>query len=372
MTGARQRMTAAALLLVGLLGAQTCAPWGRHPDPAHELARIMASLAQEAARTEGEGDVAVLGFRDPDGKRTTATEILDDYLVSALLEAGVPLSHEAADAGATWGKEGAIPASQWQGLASTRVAGGRLHDGSPWAYLRFFVIDRESGSLMVAGTRRLPASALRRQVAERSRQTDAAPEPTLVSVDLHILGLRNESGGDQSVPVREAAALLTGDRLQVRFETQIDCQVYAFLCTSTGEIVEVFGNSPIYAGRMQFGPGEEKWVTVTESDREYTLYFIAAPSLDEDWSEFSAQLNEQIERGEVERRGLQVLDQALADFVGQRLPDTPVVTVVREVEEDALGPEASFYVGEDTTIRSRPERLGPSPAVVRALTFEVH
>ena len=361
-----------ALLAIGLFGLQACVPWGRRPDGGAELAIAVDELAQMVARLEGEEEIAVLGFRDAAGAQTTATGILDEYLISALLRAGVPLVLADGAEGGKWDSGETIPVRQWEKLSSPRVLGGRLYGEDPWVYLRLVLIERESETVLKTGVRRLASAALREQVEQRTQREETAAGPVLISAELHLLGLRSEGGFDQPVEIEEDGVLRAGDRLQIRFKVDVDCQVNAFLYSSEGQVIEVLGSRLVYGGRLQYGPGEEAWVAVGEPDKVYTLYFIAAPRLDEDRSVLFEKMARLIDQGKVERfRGLEEQDRALAAFLQAGLEDSPPIEVVRGVGEDELGEKQNFILPDGTLVESWAEKLGPAFTVVRGLSFTV-
>ena len=362
----------AVVVVATFCGLSSCAPWGHRSSASAELSGAMDELVQLVARLEGDEEVAVLGFRDEEGERTTATEILDEHLISALLQARVPLVLVDGAGKSKWGKEQAVPASQFEDLSTSRVLAGRLQNQANWAYLRLFVIERESATLMGMDTRRLVASSLLQQVEQRSRREEKASGPVLIEADLYLLGLRREGGFDQWIEIKEKDVLQPGDRLQIRFKVSVDCQVYAFLYSSEGEVKEVFASQSVYGGRMQYGPGEETWVTVGESGKVQTLYFIATSRLDEDKGEMFESMGKLIEDGEVDRfRGLEKLDQAVAAFLLARLESSLETGVVRNLEQDRFGAWETFILEDGTPIESQVEKLGPEPVLVRAFSFAV-
>ncbi len=361
------------LVVLGLCGLQACAPWRRGPDPGERLAKAMDELAQVAARLEGDEEVAMLGFRNEEGERSTATEILDEYLISALVQVGVPLVLVEEAGYKKWGEGEVVPASEFEDLSAPWVLAGRLQDQANWVYPQLFVIERASGILVGSGTRRLAGEDLQRKIDERSKQEPGqAPGPARVDVDLHLLGLHSEGGFDEQIALAGGVVLEPEDRLQIRFKTGSDCQVWGFLYSSEGEREEVFASQMVYGGRWHYGPGEEDWITVGESGKVYTLYLIAAEHLGEDWEELFENMAKLISEGEVDRfRGLEKQDQALVAFLTSRMGEGGEIRVLRSVGEEQLGERERFILESGISLSSRAEKLGPSPVVVRAFSFEV-
>ena len=362
----------AVLVFLGVCVLQACLPWGRSADSGMRLESAIEELVQVAALMEGDEEIAVLGFRNEEGEQTTATEILDDYLISALLRAGVPLVVPEGTAGKRWGRGAMVPPDEWKDLAAARVLGGRLQDQPNWVYLQLFGIERDSGTLLGAGGRRVVGNDLQRQIEQRIQQGKKEAGPVEIAVDLHLLGLRRESGFEEQIKLEENVVLKLEDELQIRFKTKVDCQVWCFLYSSTGQRRDLFSSQQVYGGRQQYGPAEEEWLNAGEAGQVYTFYFIAAPHLDEDFGPLFENMAKLIEQGEVERfRGVEKLDQALKQFLESRMEGAPQIEVLRSVGEDRLGKREKFILDSGTSISSRAQKLGPAPVVVRAFSFDV-
>ncbi len=350
-------MRAALLVLLLLAG---CGSWPRRPPGAGEVEAALAELAQAAARREGE--VAVLGFRDGEGKQTARTRLLDEYLLSALLRSGAAV--QVAGGEEVWKKDEAIPARYWSEVEAPWMAAGYLREDPPWVYLRLQVVERQSGTLVAARTRRLAAAALDQGLG----QAPVTPAP--LSATLHLLALRQEGGFARQVALEAGGRLQPGDRVQIRFEVGVESQVFAFLYSSAGAQRDLFPGQLVYKGRMHYGPAEEEWLSLDETNQVHTLYFIVAPRLDEDKSALFENLAELISQGQVNQfSGIEKLDQAVAAFLAKQVGGDAPPQVLRQ--EVALGEEEKFILADGTVLVSRPQQLSGAPALVRAISFSV-
>ena len=351
---------------------QACIPWRQPASPERELAEVAAELARVVAPAQGSGEVALLGLRDGKGRRTAATRLVDRYLRAALEQTGAVVAAADEEQPAPWGAAEAVPAGQWENLAAPRVVAGRLQAGRFWTYLRLFAIDRESGRVVASATRRLERRLLRAEVARGGRQGEVPAGGEELQVDLHLLGLRSDGGWARSAAVEEGGMLQPGDRLQIRFKTGADCEVYAFLYNSQAEVEEVFAPRFVYAGRMHYGPGEETWVSLHRADRTYTLYFIAAERLGEDREELFEAMAALVEQGRAGgREGMERLDRLLVEFLRREVEGDEEVAVVRGRDGIERGEKVDFILADGTPLESRPEKLKAASVLVRAFTFAV-
>lgn len=362
----------AALWFIGALVLQSCGFWQRRSASAAKLAGVVTELAQIVAGAEVEGEIAWLGFRDAKGEKGLATEVLDDFLVSALLLDGVPLMVPEKLAGEKWEEDELLPARLWTDLDACRILTGRLEEEGAWMYLRLFLIDSRSRQLLASTTRRVAGRHLREQVAQRRSQEEGRVAEIPLEVDLHLLGLRSQGGIAHSVAIEEGTALQTGDRLQIRFKVARDCEVYAFLYSSEGVREDLFGSQFVYSGRWQYGPGEEQWVDLEESDQVYTLYFLAGEHLLEEKEELWERMAELVEQRRVDRfAGLELLDQTLVEFLLRELEGEPEIGVLRGGEGIGRGEKESFILADGTPLESRAEKLSSPVVLVRAFSFSV-
>ena len=338
-----------------------------------ELAGAVRELAQTVVELEGDGEIAVLGFRNAEGERDTAAEIIEEYLVSDLVRAGVPLKW-VQDEGRKWTKGGPIPQRYWQDLEATRALGGRLYREGAWAYMRLFVIDTRSGAVVERSTLRMAAADLERQVALRQRHEGSSSARGPVQAELHLLVLRDEGGFPQQVEAVDQGALQTEDRMQLRVTLGTDSQLYAFLYDEDGQVQNVLSNQLVYNGRIQYGPGpgEEDWITLTDTDQVYTLYLLAAQRLDGDTGELFEKMGALVDEAQVERFiGLEQQDAEVAAYVQRSIGVETALQVVRGEALFERGEEESIIFEDGTLIKSMPLELEGTPALLWALSFKV-
>jgi hypothetical protein len=170
--------------------------------------------------------------------------------------------------------------------------------------------------------------------------------------------------------VTEGGSLQTGDRLQARLSTTVDCDLYAFLYDSEGAVTDVFASQFVYSGRLQYGPGQEEWVTLGETDRVYTLYVVAATRLAEDKTEWWERLSELREQGQVERfEGLPLQDQTLAELVGREAGADSTLAVLRGDAATRSGKSEEVILTDGTRLQVRPQIIGGRGAAIRAVSF---
>lgn len=349
-----------------------CGGWSPRSGGGGEIEGVMRELVEPLSGQIGEEQVSWLGFREGDGKSSPATELLDEYLISALLRSGVRLAALDRSTLGKWKGEELVPTRLWQEAETARVMGGRVEVAGGWAYLRLFLIDAEEGLLLGTVRRRLAEPQLRELAARASGAEEEGEEERKVEVDLHLLVVRDEAGMTQPVEVEEGTMLESGDRLQVRFKVAADCQVYAFLYSSKGVRRDLFGSQLVYSGRWQYGPGRESWVELNEVDQVHTLYFLAGRRLSDEREELWERLGELVEEGQVDRfTGVELLDGALVEFL-QRRAEENVEIAVRRGSEGAVSGEVEEFILEDgTALKSRAEVLSGSQLLVRAVSFGV-
>ncbi len=358
-----------AVLVYMLLGVVACMPFGRGPGNRAELATVAAELVHVAEGGEGRR-IAWVGIRDASGEQTEETKALDDYLVSALLRAGVSFTLSDSS-GEKWADERIIGAT---GRDQQLLLGGRLQDDEAWMYVRLFLVDASSDGVLQMATRRVDARQVDGEVAQRARAQKIGSDGLPLDVDLHIVVLRSEGGIRRRIELVEGGRVQEGDDLQVRFRLSRDAQVYAFLYSSEGEVIELMPDQFAYSGLLHYGPGENRWLGLDELDRVYTLYFMAGPRLfaDNSRSEFFERLDELVEQGQVNRFvGLEKQDGLLLDFLRRAFQGEIDIRVIRLDEEMAVGAEETFVYGDGTRLQSQAEKLRGTPLVVRALSFVV-
>ena len=362
-----------SLFLIVALCFPSCGFWPRRSSSGAELAGAVTELAQIVAGAEAEGEVAWLGFRDAKGEKGPAIEVLDDFLVSALLRDGVSLMVPEELSGMKWEADEVVPERLWTDLdASSVLLSGRLEEEGAWIYLRLFLVDGRSRQLLAATTRRLAGRHLQEQVARRRSREEGGVAGIPLEVDLHLLGLRRQGEIASSVAIEEGTVLQTGDRLQIRFKVARDCEVYAFLYSSEGVQEDLFGSQFVYSGRWQYGPGEEQWIDLEESDQVYTLYFLAGKHLLEEREELWERMAELVEQRRVDRfAGLELLDQTLVEFLQRELEGEPEIGVLRGREGIERGEKESFILADGTPLESYAEKLSSAVVLVRAFSFSV-
>lgn len=365
-----------ARLLLPVLGlALSLAGLGCGTPPGQREQEALSSAAEVLVAALGPqpGPLAWAGFRDASGEASAATVALDEQVASALIRRGVPLVSVDTLGGAAWGGTETLPARLWQDAPADRVLAGRLETAGQWAYLRLFLVEAGTGRLVSQETERLAARHLERLMAAAAA---GAGEAGPVQVELHRLGLRQEGGIPRSIDIGPQAALLAGDKLQVRFRVARDCQVWVMLFVSTGERHDVFAPQPAYSGRWLYGPAEDEWVTLDQVGQVYTLYVVAArqlnPDLGSDEIELWRRVDELVRLGQVDRyAGLEQVDRALAEQAVVRAAQAPAPLVVRDAAEVPRGQAEDFMLQEGLTVHSRAEVLSAPTGVIRAVSFEV-
>lgn len=343
-------------LLLLILACQGCFWAGSH-SPAANVQSAVETLVGQVVPPGRE--VAVLGLRDSSGKRTALTRLLDEELAGALVRAGAEL--QLVEGEEPWNPQEGVPARYWRDLQAPVLLAGQVQQDSSWTYLRLQALDRAGGGVLAAQTLRLDGRALsqRLQVA-----TPAAEE--VLSIQLHVLVLREEGGFDRQVALGEKGRLQVGDRLQLRFKAGTDCQVYAWLYSSTGQQQDLFASQQVYQGRFQ----ESFWLTLDQVNQVHTLYFIAAPHLDEDKSALFEPLSELIRQGQVrDFTGVEKIDEVVGGYLARYAPGQGGVQVQRQ--QAALGEEEKFILADGTVLKSRPMILKATGVLAQALSFEV-
>ena len=344
------------LLLVLLLAGQGCFWAGQRPPDGNVQAGVQTLVGEVVPAGR---EVALLGVRDGSGKRTALTRVLDGELASALVRAGVDLKVVEGDE--TWAADEVLPPHYWDEVAAPVLLVGQVQQDSSWTYLRLQALERANGGVLAAQTLRLDGQSLN----ERLLVAGPAAEGAL-SIELHLLVLHEDGGFDHQVSLEDNGRLQVGDRLQLRFKAGTDCQVYAWLYSSAGQQQDLFASQQVFKGSRR----ETSWLTLDQVNQVQTLYFVAAPHLDEDKSTLFDNLAELIRQGQVTRfTGIEKLDQALATYLARYAPNQAAVQIQRQ--QDALGGEEKFILGEGTVLKSRPLLLKAAGVLVQALSFEV-
>ncbi len=308
--------------------------------------------------------VTIAGFRHADGTTSAETEALDEVLLSAAMRAGVVAQPDAGIAGSAlaedldWAGESSLP-DDWRELPGDLVAGGQLRIEGSWAYLRLVLADPLTGRVRQDHGTRISEVELARLIRDRERrQTGVAAEVARpLEIDLHLLVRRDEGGFPERIDFEEGGRLAVADRIQLRYRARRDCEVFAFLLNSDGSR-QTLVDETTYGGRWYYAPGENSWQALSEDDRVYTLYFLAAPRIEEDRSSFWEELDQLQSEGRLERfRGLDLVDAAVARLLQRTVSAADSVVVSRGAEGVEPGEEERFVYEDGTTFDSRGERL---------------
>ena len=371
---------AAALAGIAALGWCGCGFFAGKPR-VEEVGEVLGNMvAGMAAAQPADSRVALVGFRDADGKRTLRTETLDEALVSAALSHDMPVAPDVGlleelrgEPALRWSMESLLPRN-WEDLDAPRLLGGQVRYEPPWAYLRLVLVDRTDGTVLRSVRGRVSEGELDRRggalAALRGSDGEAEVSDFAADVDLHLLVRRVEGEFPQLVELSEGAVLRGGDQLQLRFRVSRTCAVWAFLQLSSGERKGIFSGDRVYGARLQYGPGEEDWIDLGGNE-VYTLYFVVAEDLEgERREDLFEEIAELVKNGQLNRfQGIDQVDVMLADFLRNQLEGSPPVEVLRAGEIESGGPEVFTIKGE--TFESVPEIHFAAPVLVRAVSFEV-
>ena len=327
--------------------------------------------------------VALLGFRDVEGRQSDRTEVLDASLVSAAVHTGIPLAR---DNGLLRDleSEGPIPLRwspgqlwprNWEQITSSRFLSGQVRYETPWAYIRLVLMDRVNGTILWT----TQSKVLESELEQRGRAIAKARGEVLnvsdfsTGIDFHLLVRRVEGQFPQLIDVTERGALRAGDKLQLRFRVDQTCAVYAFLQQSNGQREDIISSDRVYGGRLQYGPGEESWIDLDKVNEVYTLYFIVAERLrNERREDLYEAIDELVQRGQLNRfEGIEMLDVKVTEFLQNQIENSPPIEVLRSGTEIRVGQAETFVYSNGDSFESVPELLSATPILVRAYTFEV-
>ena len=340
-----------------------CAMLGREPGDRAELNAVAADVLHQL---DLEAGFTWVGLRDASGKETEATQAVEEYLISSLVRRGLPFSVVPSEE-SSWSGE-AIPPGERVGP----VLGGRLVEDGAWMYVRLYRVEGVGGRIVQAAARGVAKRHVDDEVAQRARASGTGRDGLPIEVDVHWVALRRE--GDIRRPVRlvEGESLQEGDELQIRFRLNRDAQVYAFLFSSEGEVISLVPDEFRYSGLPYYGPGENSWVTLSESDRVYTAYFMVGPRLlEENASEFFERLDELVEQRQVDRFvGLDRQDEIVVEFLRRSFPGGIPIEVVRGNEALVEGRSETLVYSDGTRLQSVAEKW-VAPLIVRAVSFSV-
>lgn len=349
--------------------------WPRRPQEQGILPVISQLVEEVVGRIDqADGSLAVLGFRNDEGLQTAETRLLDDHLMGALLSrrapvaAGVGMMSGGSQKTPSWKADSVLPAD-WQELSSALLLSGRIHHDSPWAYVRLMLTERQSGAVLHTRVSRLTERELARAAVEFAElePQEFADVAFVVNVDLHLILWRVTGSFTDPVLLEEGSTVAVGDQMQLRYTTDADCAVWAFLFRSDGVRHDLIDLNPVYAGHDQIA----STFRFEAENIVHTLYFVVAEDLDADRGELFEEIGELMRRGEVEDfRGLDLVDGKLTNFLSTEVGGGAPVELMRGSESIELGSEEKFIIGE-ATLSSQPERLSGSPVLLRAISFDV-
>ena len=364
-------LTAALVVLHG------CAFLHGETQSRADLNRTADSLAVDITRLELPRNLAYVGTRGSDGKQTPETKVLDRRLIDALRDAGFELALDQKSAAEAWESEGLLPQSLDGHAGYSHILGGRLYTDERWAYVQLAFVDRQTRALQLAELRRVPRKSLERlaRASFRGQQKDIPLE-----IELHILGVRREAGFADQVEVEDGAVLEPGDELQIRFHVEVECDIVAILISAKGDVHNIFAGS-VFGGRSRYRPYESYWLGLgsrgavyRQPNRtpdfsgkvEYTLYFVAAPRL-EDGEEMFVAIDEFL-KGRTE----DLSDWDRVDETVKRHLFTAEGQEMSSIQgEQPRGQLQRFLLSDGTVLENRSQILRGSSAIFRSLRFSV-
>ncbi len=320
--------------------------------------------------------VTVAGFRLLDGKISAETLALDEALLSAAVRAGVQVRPDAGIAGKgraediDWRADELLP-RDWRQLPGNLLSAGQVHLASPWVYLRMALVDGGTGDLRDESTVRLSQRDLTRLTTAYQARGSKSVVASLADLNLefHLLVRRDEGGFPRLIEFVEGGQLDEGDRLQLRFRADQDCEVYAFLYSSEGTNT-VLHDGTVFADRWQYAPSENRWEGLSQGDEVYSLYLLAARRLEEDKSSMWEEISRLQEQGQIQKfRGVELIDSAVGRLL-QRTSEIDSVALVRGDEGVVLGESERFVYADGTAFDSR-GRLLSGQVVAVAYSVEV-
>ena len=366
---------------IGLVGVLALLVWAgcgsrgrRGWQPQAEIETAAAASVRLVRQAAADRPVVWLGLRDEAGARSAASEVVDRYLLSALVaqDRSVSLADSGAVAG-SWGKDELVPERVWRAAGGRELAlGGRLYRAGAWDYLRLVLTDPTDGALVGTASWRLRQAAVAQMVAASRRQVPGPAAAAPLVVEFHRIGIRTEGGLTHLLTLEPGAVLQAGDQLQVRLQARQDCQLWAFLYSSGGQVSELLSSRRTYADRWEYGPGQEAWVTLADEVQVYTLYVVAATHIPDDREELWRQCSELVEQGRLNRyTGLELLDQALREFLCRGVTGAASAAVVRQGDPVGPGPREQFILQDGTPVTSQADELTGGPVLIRAISFAV-
>jgi hypothetical protein len=359
------------LLLTTLWGLclTACVPWRGGGAAENEGARAAAELVNAILPAVAPERLAWVGLRDAEGMPTDGPRAVGEHVLSAMMRQGLRVV-DVDTLAAPWSQAGVLPVAAWTGLQAAVAVGGRVHTAGAWAHVRLVAVDTRQGHVLAAAQRRLKLGTLER-LADRTRQRGAgAAEDPRVELRVQLLTTRLDGNMTRQLQLQENGSLLVGDRLQLRVRPLTDCTIYAFLLDSDGVQRDLLVSQQAYTNRVQYGPGQDRWLELQGTDRVHSLYIVAAKRLPEDRAELWDQVRELVEQGRIDRYlGLDLQDQLLADYVLRELPSEVELTVQRGDAAASYDRAEEIILEDGTRLESRPLILQGQNALIRVISF---
>lgn len=362
---------AGGLSLLAALLLTACWPGLRSPQGADLDAALTATLTDWGVTDS----VTVAGIRLDDGKRSPETGALDEALLSAALHADWPVRADAGIAGSAraadlgW-RSGEVLPRDWRDLPRGYVAGGVVRAAGRWHYLRLVLADPQTGEVVRSATLRLSQEQLARHTAQRQKRLVDAQEAVLPDIDmeLHLLVRRDEGGFPRLVDFVEGGQLEENDRLQLRFRSGQDCEVFVFLYRSDGHN-EVLYDGVVFAGRWNFAPGENAWRSLSVADEVTTVYLLASHRIEEDKTTMWETIERLQSQGQIDKfEGFDQVDAAVVDLLQRTTPDS--VALGRGIAGVRRSESRRFVYADGNAFDHRGQLLSGS-VIARAYSAEV-
>jgi hypothetical protein len=360
-------------MFLALMLLTSCSYWGQHDTGADVSVRLHQLLSSWVTQDS----VTVIGFHLSDGKNSPETEALNEVLLSAAGHAGVIVRPDAGIAGAArsanlkWQPDSLLPGN-WRQLPGDLVATGLVRTASPWVYLRLALAQSSTGALQHTANLRLAESDLAELVAAHQARVSGPAVASLpdLDVEVHVLVRRDQGGFPRLVEWEEGGRLEEGDRLQVRFRSGQDCEVFAFLYRSGGEST-VLQSGSVFANRWNYMPSENNWESLSVGDEVYTLYFLAAHRVEQDKESMWEELTQLQAEGRVEKfRGVDLVDATVANMLQRTAAAADTVVLSRGLDGIEIGDPERFVYTDGTAFDSSGEMLS-APIIARAYSVEV-
>lgn len=373
--------------MTGLLAAvlavlSGCAFLQRESRSAIELNLTADALAADIGRRDLPRNLVFLGIRGGDGEQTPETKVVDRLLIETLGDAGFLLGVDERAAKESWTARGVLPLfDDAVRPESSHLLGGRLHTDERWSYLQLAFLDRRTGAMQLADLQRVSTKSLQRS-ARASFKWE--PQGTPPAIELHILGLRRDLGFAEQVQVEDGAVLEKGDELQIRFRPDVECDVFAFLLSASGDTWPMFKRT-VFGGRSRYRPYESIWLRLdnatfnaarwryggadifgTRGKGDFTLYFAAAARL-EDGEEMFLAIEELFNGRSGEIRDWSPVDKSVERHLFSE--DDGAVTMMQGGQPS--GETVRFLLDDGTVLENRSEKLRGTPVVFRVLRFSV-